>query len=91
MSSVETDINQRRIRMRKLYGIFAVAAVSLILVIAFSQSRPAVEAQGGNRQIEVKRVNLSNGQATTQTLGVVVGISCLELSTGVNCFVVSTR
>jgi hypothetical protein len=48
-----------------------------------------VQAQGG-RQVEIKRVNVGAG-ATTQTLGVPVGISCLELGTEVGCFVVSTR
>ena len=74
--------------MRRLYGLFAVVIVAVILVIGFSDSTPPVEAQGA-RQIEVKRVNMSTGQATAQTLGVVVGISCLELSTGIECFVVS--
>jgi len=34
---------------------------------------PSVQAQGGNRQVEVKRANVGSAQATTQTLGVPVG------------------
>jgi len=52
---------------------------------------PSVQAQGGNRQVEVKRANVGSAQATTQTLGVPVGVSCLELHSGVECFIVSTR
>ena len=77
--------------MRRLYWICAVVIVSAVLVIGVSDATPSVEAQGGGRQVEIKRVNMNNGQANTQTLGVVVGISCLQMSTGVECFVVSTR
>ena len=77
------------------YGILAVVfVVAVIVVFGLSRSIPPVQAQGG-RQVEVKRVSVSAdgpGLATTQTLGVPVGISCLQLRPGtVDCFVVSTR
>ena len=77
--------------MKRLFGLCAVVIVAVILVIGLSDSTSSVEAQGGKREVEVKRVNMSTGQATTHTLGVPVGISCLEMSTGVECYVVSTR
>jgi hypothetical protein len=76
--------------MRTLYWLCAVVTGAVILVVGLSNSKP-VEAQDGNRQVEVKRVNMSSGDASVRTLGVVVGISCLDLRTGVECFVVSTR
>jgi hypothetical protein len=77
--------------MRRIYGIFAVVIASAILVVGLSYSMSPVEAQGATRQVEVKRVNMSSERVTTETLGVVVGISCLERNNGVECFVVSTR
>ena len=77
--------------MRKIYGTFAVVMVAVSVVAGLSYSTSPVEAQGATRQVEVKRVNMSTDRATTETLGVVVGISCLERSNGVECFVVSTR
>ena len=76
--------------MRMVQVIVAVlmVAASFAVGLFFSASQGDARA---TRQVEVKRVNLSAGQATTETLGVVVGISCVELSTGVDCFVVSTR
>ena len=80
--------------MKKLYGMLAVVIASVIVGIGLSNSAPQVHAQG-SRQVEVKRVSVEaggSGQVTTQTLGVPVGISCLELRPGaVDCFVVSTR
>jgi hypothetical protein len=77
--------------MRRLFGIVAVIAVAVIIAVGVDRSTPRVDAQGGSRQVEVKRVNMSRGDATTQTLGVPVGISCLKVETGVECYVVSTR
>ena len=81
--------------MEARYGILAAAiVVAVMLVFGVSRLTP-VQAQQGGRQVEVKRVSVpagSTGQVTTQTLGVPVGISCLELRPGfVDCFVVSTR
>ena len=76
--------------MGRLYGILAAVIAAVIVVIGVAYSTPAVQAQGG-RQVEVKRVIMSADQVTTQTLGVPVGISCLERNNGVQCFVVSTR
>jgi hypothetical protein len=80
--------------MKTLCGILAVVIASVVVVIGLSYSVPQVQAQG-SRQVEVKRVSVDaggSGQVTTQTLGVPVGISCLELRPGaVDCFVVSTR
>ena len=72
--------------------VLTVIAVCLVwLSLGGPSVTPGVQAQGG-RQVEVKRVNVNEGQATTQTLGVPVGISCLTIvRTGVECFVVSTR
>ena len=80
--------------MRTRYGFLAVVIAAVIVVFGLSHSTPPVQAQGA-RQVEVKRVSVTadgSGQVTTQTLGVPVGISCLQLRPGaVDCFVVSTR
>jgi len=80
--------------MRTRYWLLAIVIVAAVVAFGFSNSLQPVQAQGG-RQVEVKRVSVSaggSGLATTQTLGVPVGISCLELRPGaVDCFVVSTR
>ena len=72
--------------------VLTVIALCLVwLSVGGPSVAPPVQAQGGNREVEVKRVNVGSAQATTQTLGVPVGISCLEVHSGVECFVVSTR
>jgi len=78
--------------MRKLFGIVAVVTVAVILVIGIDHSTPRVEAQIGSRQTEIRRVKMSREDVTTtQTLGVPVGISCVVVTTGVECYVISTR
>jgi len=54
--------------MKRLFGILAAVMVALILTIGLSDATPPVEAQGGSRQVEIKRVNMNSGQASTQTL-----------------------
>jgi hypothetical protein len=78
--------------MKRICGIVVVAIAAVILVIGLFYSTPLLEAQA-TRQVEIKRIKLSKGQdnAQIQTLGVAAGISCVELETGVECFVVSTR
>jgi hypothetical protein len=70
--------------------IVGVAMIGVSFAFGLFYSTSSVEAQA-TRQVEVKRVTMSAEQVTTQTLGVVVGISCLDSSNGVECFVVSTR
>ena len=76
--------------MRAVQLTVAVVMIAVSFAVGLFYSTFQVEAQA-TRQVEVKRVNLNTGQANTHTLGVPVGISCLELSSGVECFVVSTR
>ena len=53
--------------MRRPYGLSAVVIAAVILVIGLFYSMPRVKAQSGNREVEIKRVNLSTGQANTRT------------------------
>ena len=61
--------------------VLTVIALCLVwLSVGGPPVTPSVQAQGGNRQVEVKRVNVGSAQATTQTLGVPVGVSCLRIA-----------
>ncbi|HEX5047350.1 MAG TPA: hypothetical protein VFX89_09540 [Gammaproteobacteria bacterium] len=76
--------------MRMIQLTVAVAMIAVSFAVGLFYSTPQAEAQA-TRQVEVKRVKMTAEQVTTQTLGVVTGISCLDSSTGVECFVVSSR
>ena len=76
--------------MRAVQLTVAVVMIAVSFAVGLFYSTFQVEAQA-TRQVEVKRVKMSDEQVTTQTLGVVVGISCLDSSSGVECYVVSTR
>jgi hypothetical protein len=47
--------------MRRLYALYALVIVAVILVTGLSDSTRIVEAQGGTRQVEIKRVKMSTG------------------------------